>query len=153
SPSPSFSASWAAPSPPGAPPASSPPPPSAGCKRRRKGYDPFHPLLRVAITTGGKGATLIDDRRRIVPVTICRGRCDGGMAKDFTPYQQKVIRNYYANKEAIQGQSLADLVSDLYLAGTEKKKAALWERARKLMAGLGVADAVANAISEKRNLA
>jgi hypothetical protein len=74
------------------------------------------------------------------------------MAKDFSPYQQKVIRNYYANKDAIQGQSLADLVSDLYLAGTEKKRASLWERARKLMAGLGVADAVATAIVEKRNL-
>jgi hypothetical protein len=75
------------------------------------------------------------------------------MAKDFTPYQQKVIRNYYANKEAIQGQALADLVSDLYLAGTEKKKASLWTRARSLMSGLGVADAVSNAIVEKRNLA
>ena len=32
------------------------------------------------------------------------------MPKDFSPYQQKVIRNYYANREAIQGQSLADLV-------------------------------------------
>ena len=75
------------------------------------------------------------------------------MAKDFTPYQQKVIRNYYANKESIQGQALADLVSDLYLAGTEKKKVSLWARAKTLMSGLGVADAVASAIVEKRNLA
>jgi hypothetical protein len=75
------------------------------------------------------------------------------MPRDFTPYQQKVIRNYYSNREAIQGQSLADLVSDLYLAGTEKKKAALWARAEKLLAGLGVANAVAQAIVAKRNLA
>ena len=75
------------------------------------------------------------------------------MARDFSPYQQKVIRNYYANREAIQGQSLADLVSDLYLAGTEKKKVALWARAEKLMTGLGVVEAVAKAIVEKRNLA
>jgi hypothetical protein len=75
------------------------------------------------------------------------------MARDFSPYQQKVIRNYYANREAIQGQSLADLVSDLYLAGTEKKKVALWARAEKLLAGLGVAEPVAQAIVAKRNLA
>ena len=75
------------------------------------------------------------------------------MPRDFSPYQQKVIRNYYANREAIQGQSLADLVSDLYLAGTEKKKVSLWARAEKLMTGLGVVEAVAKAIVEKRNLA
>ncbi|MCC7138884.1 MAG: hypothetical protein IT460_10720 [Planctomycetes bacterium] len=58
--------------------------------------------------------------------------------RDFTPYQQRVIRRYYQNQDQLREQSLADLVSDLYLATTDKKRDALWKRARTLMEGLGV---------------
>ena len=57
--------------------------------------------------------------------------------RDFTPYQQRVIRRYYQNQDQIREQSLADLVSDLYLATTDKKRDALWKRARALLEGLG----------------
>ena len=72
--------------------------------------------------------------------------------RDYSPYQQKVIRDFYKNKEGIQGQALADLVSDLYLAGTEAKKTSLWKRAEHLMTGLGVPAAGVAAIVSKRDL-
>lgn len=77
-----------------------------------------------------------------------------GMAakRDFTPYQQKVIRNYYRNQDGIQQQALADLVSDLYLATTDAKRHSLWKRAEKLMTGLGVLPQTIAAVLAKRNL-
>ena len=72
--------------------------------------------------------------------------------RDFTPYQQKVIRNYYKNQDGIQQQALADLVSDLYLATTDAKRDSLWKRAEKLMQGLGVPPASVATIVSKRDL-
>lgn len=43
-------------------------------------------------------------------------------------YQQRVIRDYYRNQDAIMVQRLSDLVSDLYLA-EGKSRARLWQRA------------------------
>ena len=45
---------------------------------------------------------------------------------DFTPYQQKIIKRYYNNQDAIQGQRLAELVSELYLS-SGKKRQRVWE--------------------------
>ena len=46
---------------------------------------------------------------------------------DFSPYQQKIIKRYYKNYDAIQVQRLSELVTDLYLAG-EKKRDRLWKQ-------------------------
>ena len=43
-------------------------------------------------------------------------------------YQQRVIRNYYQNQDAIMLQRLGEMVTDLYLA-EGKARAKLWERA------------------------
>ncbi len=72
--------------------------------------------------------------------------------RDFTPYQQKIVRNYYKNQGAIREQSLADLVGDVYLATTEAKKASLWARADKLLEVLGVPASRRIAIVEKRDV-
>ena len=48
------------------------------------------------------------------------------MAKRST-YQDRVIKNYYQNQNAIMLQRLGDLVSDLYLA-EGKAKDRLWKR-------------------------
>ena len=37
-------------------------------------------------------------------------------------YQQKIIKNYYENREAISLQRLAELVTELYLAEGKKRK-------------------------------
>jgi hypothetical protein len=43
-------------------------------------------------------------------------RKDVSMDKKFTKHQQKIIKNYYENREAISLQRLSELVTELYLA-------------------------------------
>jgi hypothetical protein len=38
------------------------------------------------------------------------------MAKDYTKHQQKIIKNYYDNRDAVGLQRLSELVTELYLA-------------------------------------
>jgi hypothetical protein len=42
--------------------------------------------------------------------------------KNYTPYQQKLIRRYYDNIDTVGTQRLAELVTDLYLAEGKKKE-------------------------------
>ena len=53
--------------------------------------------------------------------------------RDYSAYQQKVIKRYYDNKDQIEEQRLAELVTNLYLA-PPKKQAKMWETAEDLMA-------------------
>ena len=54
---------------------------------------------------------------------------------DFSPYQQKIIKRYYNNYDAIASQRLAELVGELYL--TEgKKRDKLWTRVAELLTKL-----------------
>ena len=41
---------------------------------------------------------------------------------DFTPHQQKIIKRYYDNREQIDETRLAELVTSLYLASTDKQR-------------------------------
>lgn len=52
--------------------------------------------------------------------------------------QQKIIRNYYENRDAIMLQNLGEIVSELYLAGTETKRNQLWGRAENALTKLGI---------------
>lgn len=52
-------------------------------------------------------------------------------------YQQKVIKNYYENKDAIMLQRLGELVTDLYLA-EGKKRESTWKRVESTLEKLGV---------------
>ena len=45
------------------------------------------------------------------------------MLDDYTPYQQKVIKRYYANQDTVHRQRLAELVTELYLAAGMNKEA------------------------------
>lgn len=55
-----------------------------------------------------------------------------------SPYQDKIIRNYYENRDAIALQRAQELVTELFLA-TGKKRARYWEQIRPHLAALGVA--------------
>ena len=44
-----------------------------------------------------------------------------------SPYQQRVIRDYYKNQDAMLIQRLGDLVTELYLA-EGKSRVRLWKR-------------------------
>ncbi len=59
---------------------------------------------------------------------------------DFTPYQQKIIKRYYNNQDAIQQQRLAELVSELYLS-SGKKRLRVWDSVVTAMQKLGVPQA------------
>ena len=57
--------------------------------------------------------------------------------RNYTPYQEKIIKRYYDNQGDLKHQRLAELVSELYLA-EGKKKAKAWADAAAAMAKLGV---------------
>ena len=59
------------------------------------------------------------------------------MAKQYSRYQQKIIKNYYDNRDAISLQRLSELVTDLYLA-EGKSRATKWKQAAAAMEKLGV---------------
>ena len=52
--------------------------------------------------------------------------------RDYSPHQQKVIRRYYENRDAIDDQKLSELVTNLYLS-TGKKAEKMWETAERVM--------------------
>ena len=59
------------------------------------------------------------------------------MAKDFSKYQQKVIKNFYENRGQIDAQRLSELVTNLYLA-KGKKREKFWKTAEETMQRLKV---------------
>jgi hypothetical protein len=62
------------------------------------------------------------------------------MLDDYTPHQQKIIKRYYNNQDAIQYQRLSELVTDLYLS-TGKKRQQIWKRVGEAMLKLGLSQA------------
>ena len=46
---------------------------------------------------------------------------------DFSPHQQKIIKRYYRNFDAIKYQRLSELATELYLA-QGKKRERLWKQ-------------------------
>lgn len=57
--------------------------------------------------------------------------------RDYSAYQQKVIRRFYNNRDQSDEQRLSELVAELYLA-SDKKKPKLWETVSGLMTRLEV---------------
>jgi hypothetical protein len=68
----------------------------------------------------------------------------------YTPYQQKIIKRYYDNADAINLQKLAELVTDLYLA-EGKKRDGLWKRIATAMQKLKVPEQRIKHIVEKND--
>jgi hypothetical protein len=58
--------------------------------------------------------------------------------KGYTEYQKKVIRNFYDNKDLRLVQKLGELVSNLYIETSEKKKETGWKRIKKMLTDLKV---------------
>ena len=53
------------------------------------------------------------------------------MAKNqfLTGHQQGIVKRYYEHKDTIATQKLGEIVSELYLETSEKKKEKLWKSA------------------------
>ena len=72
--------------------------------------------------------------------------------KEYSKYQQKVIRQYYENLDAIKLGRLGELVTEIYLAQDTKKEDRLWEQAEKAMRQLKIKPKVIEHIMQKRRV-
>ena len=73
--------------------------------------------------------------------------------KGYTEYQKKAIRNFYENKDLRLIQKLGELVSDLYLETSEKKKESGWNKIRKMLIDLKVHPNEMEFLTKDKNLA
>jgi hypothetical protein len=71
--------------------------------------------------------------------------------REYSPYQRKIINNYYKNREGLSLQKLQDLVAELYLAETDKKRDQLWRRVDKAIAHLEISPRLKEHILSSRN--
>jgi hypothetical protein len=55
-------------------------------------------------------------------------------------FRDKIIRNYYENRDDLMIQSLSEVVSELYLTSNDRARVQLWRRAETAMRNLKVAE-------------
>ena len=70
------------------------------------------------------------------------------MDRQFTKFQQKAIKNFYENREAISIQRLGELVTDLYLA-EGKSRGTKWKQIAAALDRLGVPKAEIDRLVKK----
>jgi len=72
--------------------------------------------------------------------------------KGYTPYQQKVIRRFYENKDLRLIQKLGELVSNLYVETSEKKRESGWKRIKEILIDLKVHPHEVEFLTKDKNL-
>ena len=72
--------------------------------------------------------------------------------KGYTPYQQKVIRRFYENKDLRLIQKLGELVSNLYIETNEKKRESGWKRINEILIDLKVHPHEVEFLTKDKNL-
>ena len=72
--------------------------------------------------------------------------------KGYTPYQQKVIRRFYENKDLRLIQKLGELVSNLYVETSEKKREYGWKRIKEILIDLKVHPHEVEFLTKDKNL-
>jgi len=70
---------------------------------------------------------------------------------DYTDYQRKIIKRYYDNRDQLDEQRLAELVTSLYLATTDKQRVKLWTSAEETMRRLNVPKSRIEHVCAKRD--
>jgi hypothetical protein len=73
-------------------------------------------------------------------------------SKGYTKYQQKVIRNFYDNKDLRLVQKLGELVSNLYLETSDKKIETGWKKIEKMLTDLKVHPGEVEYLTKEKNL-
>lgn len=53
--------------------------------------------------------------------------------RDLSGRQQKIVKRYYDNLDTIVANRLQEVVTELYLAESDKKRASLWKKVQKQM--------------------
>ena len=71
---------------------------------------------------------------------------------DYSKHQKKIIERYYDQRDVIMLTKLGEIVTDLYLATSDKKRDQLWTRAKKAMVNLKVPPSIIEHICEKKNV-
>ena len=69
---------------------------------------------------------------------------------DFTPHQQKIIKRYYKDFDAIKYQRLSELATELYLA-EGKKRDRLWTQVEQTLRKLEFPESRVTHLMEKRD--
>jgi hypothetical protein len=69
---------------------------------------------------------------------------------EHSKYQQKIIRNYYENQEAISLQRLGEHITELYLA-EGKARVKRWKDIAKVLKTLKVPEATIESLQQKDN--
>jgi hypothetical protein len=69
---------------------------------------------------------------------------------DYTPYQQKIIKRYYQNFDAIKSQRLSELTTELYLA-EGKKRDRLWKQVEESLRKLEFPESRITHLMQKRD--
>ena len=72
--------------------------------------------------------------------------------KGYTPYQQKVIRRFYENKDLRLIQKLGELVSNLYVETSDKKRESGWKRIKEILIDLKVHPHEVEFLTKDKNL-
>jgi len=72
--------------------------------------------------------------------------------QEYSDYQKDVINNYYRNLDAIALGKLSELVSELYLADSDDRRARLWQRVHKAMLRLKLPAVIINHIMTKKDV-
>ncbi|HOK65902.1 MAG TPA: hypothetical protein PK054_05950 [Anaerohalosphaeraceae bacterium] len=75
------------------------------------------------------------------------------MAKrEYTPHQQNIISNYYQHLDTILLGRVQELVSQIYLAQTERQRQSLWKRVEKALLKLKIPDFIRQHILQKKDV-
>jgi len=72
--------------------------------------------------------------------------------KEYSPHQKGLIDRYYRNIDSISLQKIQELVTELYLADTAKKKENLWQRVLAAMQKLKISEAIISHIMTKKDV-
>jgi hypothetical protein len=72
--------------------------------------------------------------------------------QDRSSYQNKVISRYYDNIDTIMLGKLQELVTELYLADSQKKSDRLWDRVEKAMVKIKIKPAIMDHIMKTRSV-
>ena len=70
---------------------------------------------------------------------------------DRSPHQEKIIGRYYENRDDIMLARLGEIVSELYLSESDRKRGRLWKRAEQAMKALNVPSQLAQYITQQRD--
>ena len=72
--------------------------------------------------------------------------------RDYSEHQQKIISKYYSNLDTLMLQKLQALVSELYLADSDKKEDRLWQRVQQAMENLKIPSPIMEHILRTRDV-